>query len=224
MQLECGKSVAPLGSFRSIIREKFFGRLHRGHRSVPQNCKTPKTLSGEAEVTQKLFILTGCSDGAAEGFVVASRSSKSARSPLAALQSLILEVKAVFPKAEVRLLLPRALWDGELSTPQMLQKETLNNLVSGSVGGFVGTVVNSDSVMKSRIQGAEKIPGVVPKYNWTYPGIVTIFREEVPAALYKCFVPKVLRLAHGGGVLLLAVEFALGVFRKRSARRVSETM
>ena len=68
-------------------------------------------------------------------------------------------------------------------------------------------------VVKSRIQGSEKIPGVVPKYNWTYPAIVTIAREEGVAALYKGFVPKVLRLAPGGGVLLLVVEFTLGVFR-----------
>lgn len=44
--------------------------------------------------------------------------------------------------------------------------------------------------------------------------MVTIFREEGPAALYKGFVPKVLRLAPGGGVLLLVVEFTLGVFRQ----------
>ncbi|EJF58679.1 hypothetical protein DICSQDRAFT_172690 [Dichomitus squalens LYAD-421 SS1] len=37
---------------------------------------------------------------------------------------------------------------------------------------------------------------------WTYPALFTIFREEGPAALYKGFVPKVLRLAPGGGVLL----------------------
>lgn len=43
---------------------------------------------------------------------------------------------------------------------------------------------------------------------------MTIFREEGPAALYKGFVPKVLRLAPGGGVLLLVVEFTLGVFRQ----------
>ena len=39
-------------------------------------------------------------------------------------------------------------------------------------------------------------------------------REEGPAALYKGFAPKVLRLAPGGGILLLVVEFTLGVFRK----------
>ena len=68
-------------------------------------------------------------------------------------------------------------------------------------------------MVKSRIQGAEKIPGVKPKYNWTYPALVTIAREEGLAALYKGFVPKVLRLAPGGGVLLLVVDFTLGVFR-----------
>lgn len=41
-----------------------------------------------------------------------------------------------------------------------------------------------------------------------------IMREEGPAALYKGFVPKVLRLAPGGGVLLLVVEFTLTAFRK----------
>jgi hypothetical protein len=36
-------------------------------------------------------------------------------------------------------------------------------------------------------------------------------------ALYKGFVPKVLRLGPGGGVLLLVVEVTLGVFRKGMA-------
>ena len=72
----------------------------------------------------------------------------------------------------------------------------------------------SQQVVKSRIQGAEHVPGVTPKYNWTYPALVTIMREEGVAALYKGFVPKVLRLAPGGGVLLLVVEFTLGVFRQ----------
>ena len=73
---------------------------------------------------------------------------------------------------------------------------------------------NSFDVVKSRIQGSSRVPGVTPKYNWTYPAILTIAREEGVAALYKGFLPKVLRLAPGGGVLLLVVEFTLGVFRK----------
>jgi transmembrane carrier protein len=55
---------------------------------------------------------------------------------------------------------------------------------------------------------------------------MTIFREEGPTALYKGFVPKVLRLAPGGGVLLLVVEFTLGVFRKGnvSVKRISNQL
>jgi len=69
-------------------------------------------------------------------------------------------------------------------------------------------------VVKSRIQGATRVPGVVPKYNWTYPALVTIAREEGVRALWKGFVPKVLRLAPGGGVLLLVVEVVSDGFRK----------
>jgi hypothetical protein len=47
-----------------------------------------------------------------------------------------------------------------------------------------------------------------------FRSLATIAREEGFAALYKGFVPKVLRLAPGGGVLLLVVEFTLDVFRK----------
>ena len=54
-----------------------------------------------------------------------------------------------------------------------------------------------------------------------HPRLVTIFREEGPAALYKGFVPKVLRLAPGGGVLLLVVEFTLGVFRQGASPRLA---
>jgi len=50
-----------------------------------------------------------------------------------------------------------------------------------------------------------------------YHRLITIMREEGPIALYKGFIPKVLRLAPGGGVLLLVVEFTLEVFRKSSS-------
>ncbi|CDW96928.1 hypothetical protein [Sporisorium scitamineum] len=40
-----------------------------------------------------------------------------------------------------------------------------------------------------------------------------IAKEEGLGALYKGFTPKVLRLAPGGGVLLLVVEVVLQQFR-----------
>lgn len=91
----------------------------------------------------------------------------------------------------------------------------MNDFMAGTVGGLVGTALNTPfDVVKSRIQGATKAPGVVPKYGWTYPSLALIAREEGLRALYKGFVPKVLRLAPGGGVLLLVVEATLGFFRQ----------
>lgn len=58
-------------------------------------------------------------------------------------------------------------------------------------------------VVKSRIQNSPKIAGSVPKYNWAVPALGTIMREEGFGALYKGFLPKVLRLGPGGGILLV---------------------
>lgn len=65
---------------------------------------------------------------------------------------------------------------------------------------------NAVDVVKSRIQNATRVPGQTPKYNWTFPALALVAREEGFAALYSGFAPKVLRLAPGGGVLLLVVE------------------
>jgi solute carrier family 25 2-oxodicarboxylate transporter 21 len=46
-------------------------------------------------------------------------------------------------------------------------------------------------VVKSRIQNTPKVPGQIPKYNWAFPSVVTVFREEGFGALYKGFLPKV---------------------------------
>jgi solute carrier family 25 2-oxodicarboxylate transporter 21 len=250
MQLETGKSQGLVGSFQKIIREEGFGRLYRGlvppllleapKRAVKFAAndfwgKTYLDMTG-GKMTQSLSILTGCSAGATESFVVVpfelvkiklqDKSSKFA-GPMDALRSIVSKggllglyagMESTFWRHlwwnggyfgsihQVRALLPKA---------ETQQAQLGNNFISGAIGGFIGTVLNTPfDVVKSRIQSVEKVPGVVPKYNWTYPALVTIFREEGAAALYKGFVPKVLRLAPGGGVLLLVVEFTLGVFRK----------
>ncbi|KAI6118413.1 mitochondrial carrier [Pisolithus sp. B1] len=242
MQLETGKGkhgmVGTLAGYRSV------GRLYRGLvppllLEAPKRAvkfasndfwgKTYLKLSGESKMTSQLSIITGCSAGATESFVVVpfelvkiklQDKSSTFAGPIDVVRQVVKKegilglyagMEATFWRHfwwnggyfgcihQVRAMIPKA------ETPQ---GQLFNNFISGSVGGFVGTVV------KSRIQGASKVPGVVPKYNWTYPALVTIFREEGPAALYKGFTPKVLRLAPGGGVLLLVVEFTLGVFRK----------
>ncbi|KAJ7255094.1 mitochondrial carrier [Mycena haematopus] len=252
MQLETGKSKHGLvGTFNSIVKEEGFGRLYRGlvppllleapKRAVKFAAndfwgKTYLGYTGESKMTQNLSILTGCSAGATESFVVVpfelvkikmQDKTSTFKGPMEVVRHIIKAdgllglyagMESTFWRHiwwnggyfgcifQVRSLLPKA------ETPQAT---LFNNFVSGAVGGFAGTVVNTPfDVVKSRIQSVSRVPGVTPKYNWTYPALVTIFREEGPAALYKGFLPKVLRLAPGGGVLLLVVEFTLGVFRQ----------
>ncbi|KAJ3571324.1 hypothetical protein NP233_g3824 [Leucocoprinus birnbaumii] len=194
--------------------------------------------SGEAKMTQSLSIITGCSAGATESVVVVpfelvkiklqdKRLASQYNGPMDVVRQVIRKEGLLGLYAGMESTFWRHLyWNGGyfgtiftvkkyLPKADTAQEQLLNNFVSGALGGFVGTVLNTPfDVVKSRIQGAERVPGVVPKYNWTYPALATIMREEGVGALYKGFVPKVLRLAPGGGVLLLVVEFTLGVFRQ----------
>ncbi|KAJ7318423.1 mitochondrial carrier domain-containing protein [Mycena olivaceomarginata] len=252
MQLETGKAKHGLvGTFQSIVKEEGFGRLYRGlvppllleapKRAVKFAAndfwgKTYMDFTGQTKMTQNLSILTGCSAGATESFVVVpfelvkikmQDKTSTFKGPMEVVRHIVKAdgllglyagMESTFWRHiwwnggyfgcifQVRTLLPKA------ETPQAT---LLNNFISGSIGGFAGTLLNTPfDVVKSRIQSVSRVPGVTPKYNWTYPALVTIFREEGAGALYKGFVPKVLRLAPGGGVLLLVVEFTLGVFRK----------
>lgn len=49
-------------------------------------------------------------------------------------------------------------------------------------------------VVKSRIQNSPKVAGQTPKYNWAWGACGTVMKEEGFGALYKGFLPKVLRL------------------------------
>jgi len=252
MQLETGKKQNGLvGTLRSIIRQEGLGRLYRGlvppllleapKRAVKFAAndfwgKTFMDLYGEPKMTQNISILTGCSAGATESFVVVpfelvkiklQDKTSTFKGPMDVVKQVIRKDGLLGLYAGMESTFWRHVyWNGGyfgciyqvkalLPKPDSPQAQLMNNFVSGAIGGFVGTALNTPfDVVKSRIQGADKIPGVKPKYGWTYPALVTIAREEGLAALYKGFVPKVLRLAPGGGVLLLVVEFTLGVFRK----------
>ncbi|KJA26546.1 hypothetical protein HYPSUDRAFT_213143 [Hypholoma sublateritium FD-334 SS-4] len=251
MQLETGKSQFGLvGTFKNIVKQEGAGRLYRGlvpplMLEAPKRAvkfaandfwgKTFLDLTGEKKMTQNLSILTGCSAGATESFVVVpfelvkiklQDKNSTYKGPIDVVKQVVRKNGLLGLYVGMESTFWRHVyWNGGyfgsiysvkalLPKPETAKAELFNNFVSGAIGGFAGTVLNTPlDVVKSRIQGSEKIPGVVPKYNWTYPAIVTIAREEGVAALYKGFVPKVLRLAPGGGVLLLVVEFTLGVFR-----------
>lgn len=108
----------------------------------------------------------------------------------------IFQVRALLPKAETK------------------KAQVLNDLASGAVGGTVGTILNTPmDVVKSRIQNSPKIPGGVPKYGWAWPALATVYKEEGFGALYRGFLPKVLRLGPGGGILLVVFTGVMDFFR-----------
>lgn len=109
---------------------------------------------------------------------------------------VIFKARALMPKAE---------------TPT---QQTLNDLIAGSIGGTAGTILNTPfDVVKSRIQNTIKAEGVTPKYNWAFGSIFTVAKEEGFGALYKGFIPKVLRLGPGGGILLVVFTACMDFFR-----------
>ncbi|KAL7423215.1 hypothetical protein Q5752_002515 [Cryptotrichosporon argae] len=241
-QLATGKAEGMVQTFKDIIAKEGTSRLYRGILS-PLMMEAPKravkfgangwwgalyTDNGKRQNTQALAILTGCSAGATESFVV---------TPFELVKIRLQDKSSTFKgpgevvRHVVRTAGPLGLYSGMESTfwrhwwwnggyfgsiysmkkilpkAETKQGEVLNNLAAGTVGGFVGTVLNTPfDVVKSRLQ--LKSTG-----EWTYPALARIAREEGFSALYKGFAPKVLRLAPGGGVLLLVVEALSTVFR-----------
>ncbi|KHJ35554.1 putative mitochondrial 2-oxodicarboxylate carrier 2 [Erysiphe necator] len=196
-----------------------------------------RDLFGAIEMDQRLSVLAGASAGASEAFVVVPFDLVKIR-----LQDRVSAMKYSGPTdcliKTVRTEGFLALFNGLESTlwrhifwnsgyfgcifqvreilPKSDTRKTriINDLVSGAIGGTVGTILNTPmDVVKSRIQNNPKIPGVVPKYSWAWPAIMTIFREEGFRALYKGFLPKVIRLGPGGGILLVVFTAVSDFFK-----------
>ncbi|MCJ1257620.1 hypothetical protein MMC24_005446 [Lignoscripta atroalba] len=200
-----------------------------------------RNLTGAPKMDQKLSILTGASAGATEAFVVVPfelikirlQDRASAGKYNGMIDCVVKTVKAEGPLAlynglestlwrhilwnagyfgcifQVRELIPKA----NDKTQQMR-----NDLLAGGIGGTIGTVMNTPlDVVKSRIQNSPKIAGSIPKYNWAFPAVGTVMKEEGFAALYKGFLPKVLRLGPGGGILLVVFTGVMDFFKKMRA-------
>ncbi|KAK3060391.1 hypothetical protein LTS18_008638 [Coniosporium uncinatum] len=200
--------------------------------------KVYRNYFGVAKMNQSLSILTGATAGATESFVVVPfelvkirlqdkaqahkyngmidcvRKIITQEGPLAMYQGLestmwrhvlwnagyfgcIFQVRALLPKATDK------------------KSQITNDLISGAVGGTVGTILNTPmDVVKSRIQNSPRVAGGVRKYNWAWPACGTVMKEEGFAALYKGFLPKVLRLGPGGGILLVVFTGVMDFFKQ----------
>ena len=194
-------------------------------------------MFGVSKMDQKLSILTGASAGATESFVVVPFELVKIRlqdKASAGKYTGMIDCVTKIVRAEG----PLALYNGLESTmwrhilwnagyfgcifqvreliPKARDKsgQMVNDLVAGAVGGTFGTMLNTPmDVVKSRIQNSPKIAGSIPKYNWAWPALGTVMREEGFSALYKGFLPKVLRLGPGGGILLVVFTGVMDFFR-----------
>jgi len=205
-----------------------------------------RNLFGVKQQNQPLAILTGATAGATESLVVVPfelvkirmQDSASAGKYNSIMDCVTKTVKAEGPLALYNGLESTAwrhiLWNAgyfgcifqvkSLLPPPGASKtqQTLNDLASGAVGGTVGTMLNTPmDVAKTRIQNSPRVPGQAPKYNWAWPALGTIAKEEGAAALYKGFLPKVLRLGPGGGVLLVVYTNMMEWFRTMGAQPVA---
>jgi solute carrier family 25 2-oxodicarboxylate transporter 21 len=96
--------------------------------------------------------------------------------------------------------------------PETRSSELARNFVAGFVGGTVGTTANTPfDVVTSRMRNV--LPGEASPYRNAWQGVLLIAREEGLLALYKGYLPKVLRLGPGGGILLMVYEVIAGYLR-----------
>ncbi|KAF2707715.1 mitochondrial 2-oxodicarboxylate carrier protein-like protein [Pleomassaria siparia CBS 279.74] len=201
-----------------------------------------QTLFSTPVLTQPLAILTGASAGATESLVVVPfellkirLQDKSSAARYSGLVDCLVKV--------VRHEGPRALYNGfeatlwrhivwnagyfgcifqvraqlpsPASAPNPKAQKTVNDLAAGFVGGIVGTTFNTPlDVVKSRIQSVAKVQGVRGKYEWAWPSLGVVAKEEGFKALYKGYMAKILRFGPGGGVLLVVYSAAVDMLAK----------
>ncbi|KAI7829245.1 mitochondrial carrier domain-containing protein [Kickxella alabastrina] len=92
--------------------------------------------------------------------------------------------------------------------------ELVNNFIAGAIGGTIGTTLNTPpDVVKTRIQNHNVANGPA-RYSTFFGGVKTIAQEEGVRALYKGYLPKVLRLGPGGGILLVVYDTVTTYMRR----------
>lgn len=197
-----------------------------------------RNLFGIDKPTQGLSVLTGATAGATESFVVVPfelvkirlQDPKSAHlydGTIDCVKKIVKQegILSLYNGLEATMM-RHITWNAgyfgvifqvkaQLPKPEGKQAELINNFTAGAIGGTVGTILNTPfDVVKSRIQNSPRIAGSVPKYNWAIPSLFVVGREEGFRALYKGFLPKVLRLGPGGGILLAVYTALMEVFAK----------
>lgn len=159
-------------------------------------------LTGKTRMDQPLSVLTGISAGITEAFVVVSfelvkirMQDKANAGRYRNTMDCVLKIAReegplAFFKGLEATVWRHAAWNGgyfgvihgvreALPTAETPQGTLMRNFVAGSIGGTVGTILNTPfDVMKTRIQNQPTLSGTLPKYRWTLPSLVLMAREE----------------------------------------------
>ena len=100
-----------------------------------------------------------------------------------------------------------------LPTPTSKIMDLSMTLLSGFCGAVFGTCFNAPfDVVKSRFQSQVKVKGVMPKYRYTIPSLISIYKEEGGlSSCYKGFRPKAIRMGLGGAVSMFVFEVFINI-------------
>jgi len=89
-----------------------------------------------------------------------------------------------------------------LWTPTSKSSEMGRNFLAGFLAGSFATTLNTPlDVVKSRLQNTR-----TGQLGWAFPGLLKLFQEEGIRGCYKGYLPRILRLGPGGGIMLLAFD------------------
>ncbi|WFC97882.1 hypothetical protein MYAM1_000603 [Malassezia yamatoensis] len=177
--------------------------------------KTYCKIFNVKEKTQGITMLTGCSAGATESLLVVPFELVKIRlqdrsqahmynGPIDVVRSIVKQHGYTgLYNGLWSTMVRHMLWNGGyfstiFKMQSMLPKANTsgerlrNNLISGTLGGFIGTTLNTPAdVVKTRIQNTDYVKGTPAKYRGAFTGMLLIYKEEGFRALYKGFTPKV---------------------------------
>jgi len=89
-----------------------------------------------------------------------------------------------------------------LWTPTSKSSEMGRNFLAGFLAGSLATTLNTPlDVVKSRLQNTR-----TGQLGWAFPTLFQLFKEEGLKGCYRGYVPRILRLGPGGGIMLLAFD------------------
>lgn len=233
------KEEGPSRLYRGIIPPIMVEAPKRAIKFAANDTYAPMfmNLFGSDRITQPIAITTGVSAGITEALLVATpelvKIRLQAKENAGKYSGTMDCVRKIYAQEGLRAfanglettIWRHALWNGGyfgsiFGIKQIMPKaetkkgQLAANFVAGAIGGTIGTTLNTPpDVVKTRIQNHNPASGM-PRYTTFLAGAKTIAQEEGVRALYKGYVPKVLRLGPGGGILLVVYDSVTTYMRK----------